>query len=74
MLGHERLGELELRPHDLEPVLLEHELGGSPVAERLSLAHELGEAPLQDDTLRCSSLPQIHMLQCGLSVGRQPPP
>ena len=69
MLGHERLGELELGPHDLEPVLLEHELGGFAVAELLSLAHELGEAPLEDDTLRRSSLPQIHILQCGLGVG-----
>ena len=74
MLGHERLRELELRPHDLEPVLLEHELGSVAVTELLSLADERGQAPLEDDTARRSSLPQIHMLQFGLSVGGTPPP
>jgi hypothetical protein len=74
VLGHERLGELELGPHDLEPVLLEHELGGFAVTELLSLAHERGQPAFEDDTLRRSSLPQIHMLQCDLSVGGRPPP
>jgi hypothetical protein len=74
VLGHERLGELELGPHDLEPVLLEHELGGFAVTELLSLAHERGQPAFEDDTLRRSSLPQIHMLQCGPGIGCGPPP
>jgi hypothetical protein len=65
VLGHECLGELELRLHDLESVLLEHELGRFPLAKTLSLEHEPSELSLQDLASLCGRWPQLHTSQCG---------
>ena len=74
MLRHERLGELELRLHDLEPILLEHELRGTSITELLALAHERSDAALEDGTRHWRGLPQLHMLQFVPGIGWGPPP
>jgi hypothetical protein len=65
VLGHECLGELELRLHDLESVLLEHELGRLPFAKPLPLEHERGKPLLQDLASLRGRWPQLHTSQCG---------
>ena len=46
MLGHERFGQLDLRTHDVEAVLLEHELRRLPVSETLPLTHKVRQPAL----------------------------
>jgi hypothetical protein len=66
MLGNERLGELELRLHDRQPVLLEHGSGGLVVSEGLPLSDKLCNPSSQLIARRTRlgpRVPHIHMLQ-----------
>ena len=53
VLRHQRPREVELRLHDREPILLEHERGRPPLAECLTLADELGEPASQGVAAYC---------------------
>src|SRR5204863_7048079 len=65
VLGHERLGELLLRLHDVEAVLLEHERGGFALAERLAFQHEERQAMLESAAPFRAWRPQVHMPHSG---------
>jgi hypothetical protein len=61
VLGYQPLCELELRLHDREPILLEHEGRSLVIAERLPLANEHGNPSLQG-VARRSGVAHLHML------------
>jgi hypothetical protein len=62
---HQRPRELELRVHDREAVLLEHDRGAPSIAERLAFADGLREPSVQRVATRSRRSPQIHILKCG---------